>query len=288
MPMRRGKKDRAVAPRYPEALARVLDQSENVQEKVEAAADDLNAVNTVLTKELRTSTPLAEVVSALDRSVDAEQKVEEASAELAAVNDALAAEIDDRVAVERQLEQSQAALATSLVKERRARHSALHDALTGLPTVTLFTDRLASALAQARRHNWVLAVMFIDLDDFKAINDTYGHDVGDGVLRLVAERLRSFVRDGDTVSRRSGDEFLFLMLEAGDANNARAMAQNIIAMIAAPCTIDGVGLSVQASIGIAVFPDDATEPAELLKRADRAMYEAKQQPSGAVLPHEAS
>jgi len=282
--MRRRKKDRldAANQQTSPALARVLDQSEDVQRKVEDAAEDLSAANTVLKKEVREATPLIEVVEALDRSVNAEEKVTEASAELVAVNDALAAEIDDRIAVEHELQRSNAALVTSRLEERRSRHHSLHDGLTGLPNMALFTDRLTAALAQAQRHQWVLAVMFIDLDNFKQLNDAHGHSVGDGVLRLVADRLQGFVRDGDAVSRRSGDEFLFLMLEAGDVNNAREMAQKIIAMIAAPCVIDGLELSVQASIGLAMYPEDATEPAELLKRADRAMYEAKRQPSGSV------
>jgi diguanylate cyclase (GGDEF)-like protein len=161
---------------------------------------------------------------------------------------------------------------------------ALHDHITGLPNATLFKDRLKNALAQARRHSWQVAVMFIDLDGFKEVNDVHGHDVGDAVLRMVAERLQSFVRGGDTVSRRSGDEFLFLMLEAKDADNARTMAQRIIEMIAAPAVVNGIELSVQASIGLAMFPGDGTTPAVLLKQADAAMYEAKRLGSESVLP----
>ncbi len=267
-------------------LSRVLDQSELVQEKVEAAAADLSIVNETLKHEVERGSPLAEVVGALDQSVSAETKVQEAANELVVVNDALAAEIDDRIAVQRELVQSQAALMMSRVHERRALHDALHDGVTGLPNATLFKDRLQSALAQARRHQWQLAVMFLDLDDFKAVNDAHGHDVGDAVLRLVADRLREFVRDGDTVCRRSGDEFLYLMPEAGHLNNARAMAQRIIAMIAAPGEIDGITFSVQASIGLAMFPADGATAEALLKCADLAMYEAKRQPSGAVPPRD--
>jgi len=265
-------------------MARVLEQSERVQDKVEEAGADLSAVNVVLKTETTKGTPLREVISALDKSADVELKVQEAAAELEVVNDALSDEINARLAIEDELSLSRAALAVSKVQEKRARHDALHDDITGLPTVTLFKDRLKNALAQARRHSWQVAVMFIDLDKFKDINDAHGHDVGDAVLRMVAERLNQFVRGGDTVSRRSGDEFLFLMLEAKDEDNARTMAQRIIAVVAAPAVVNGIELSVQASIGLAMFPGDATSVAALLRHADLAMYEAKRQPSGAVLP----
>lgn len=169
----------------------------------------------------------------------------------------------------------------------RARHEALHDDITGLPNATLFKDRLKHALAQARRHSWQAAVMFIDLDGFKKVNDTHGHDIGDAELRMVADRLKEFVRGGDTVSRRSGDEFLFVMLEAQNEDNARTMAQRIISVIASPAVVDGVEISVQASIGLAMFPEHGTTAAALLKHADLAMYQAKRQSSGAVLPRPA-
>ncbi len=266
-------------------LARVLDQSEQVQYKVEAAATDLSGVNAVLKKEVVKGSPLLEVVNALDQSVVVEARVQEAADELVAVNDALAAEIDDRIAVEHELIESKAALSVSRVEASRARHDSLHDPLTGLPNLTLFKDRLKHAIAQARRKGWLLAVMFVDLDEFKGVNDAHGHDVGDAVIRLVAERLSEFVRDGDTVARRSGDEFLFLMLEAKDIDNARTMAQRIIALIAAPCTIQGIALSIQASVGLALYPAHGKTVSELLKQADLAMYAAKRQPSGAVLPN---
>lgn len=275
---KQGRKAKADAPEQSAQLNRVLDQSEQVQEKVEDAAVDLASVNVVLKTEVHKGTPLTEVIGALDQSIHVEGKMQEAADELVAVNDALVLEIDDRVAVERELVDSQAALAQSLVKERRARHDALHDQVTGLPNAALFKDRLETALVQARRHSWTLAVMFIDLDGFKAVNDQHGHELGDGVLRLVADRMREFVRDGDTVSRRSGDEFLYLMLEAKDVQNARDMAQRLLAIVTAPAVVDGVSVAVQASIGLAMFPADGTSAAALLKHADLAMYGAKPQP----------
>ena len=125
--------------------------------------------------------------------------------------------------------------------------------------------------------------MFIDLDKFKAINDTLGHDAGDQVLQLVAQRLEAVVRSGDTVSRRSGDEFLFLMLEAKDEANAEALALKIIDQIAQPCEVGGVMVSVRPSIGVAIYPEDGQSAQELLKNADTAMYAAKGNKSGASL-----
>lgn len=256
-------------------LARVLDQSKGVQGKVKRAGVNLGSVNKVLKEETRAGAPAAAMVEALEKSADVEEKVQEAADELVVVNEALSGEIDARHAIEERLLLSHEALAISREQAKRARHESLHDEITGLPNAALFRDRLKSALAQARRHSWRLAVMFIDLDGFKQVNDTYGHDMGDALLQLVAERLQAFVRGGDTVSRRSGDEFLFLMLEAKDEDNARAMAQRITEVIAQPALINGVELSVTASVGLAMYPGDGTTVAMLLKNADLAMYEAK-------------
>jgi len=272
-----GRRERTKVPDSHRAapLARVLGQSDQVQEKVEDAADDLTEVNAALKQGIARGTPEHEVVGALKQSDNVEEKVQEAAEELEIVNDALADEVDARHAVEDELSETQAALTASVEKETRSRHDALHDSLTGLPNATLFKDRLKNAIAQARRHSWQIAVMFIDLDGFKEVNDVHGHDVGDAVLLMVTERLKSFVRGGDTVGRRSGDEFLFLMLEAKDAENASTMAQRITEVISAPTVINGTELSVQASIGLAMFPADGNTSAVLLKHADAAMYEAK-------------
>lgn len=282
---RRPENDRAKEKGAP--LSRVLDQSERVESKVEEASADLGDVNEVLRSEKTKGTPLGAVIGALEKSSDAEVKVREASQELVEVNDALSNEIDARLEIEDELSESKAALRASRVQEKRARHEAMHDDITGLPNATLFKDRVKNALAQAQRHSWQVAVMFIDLDRFKKINDTHGHDMGDAVLRMVADRLKEFVRGGDTVSRRSGDEFLFLMLEAKDEDNARTMAQRIISVLAAPAVVNGIEISVQASIGLAMYPGDGTTASALLKHADLSMYEAKRQPSGAVLPRTA-
>lgn len=267
----------------PLPLARALDQSELVREKVEECATELSSVNSVLKQELAEGVPLQGVERALMQSEWVEAKVQECVDDLATVNDALAEEIDERRLLEHQLSTSNAALVESRVQERKAHHRALHDAATGLPNMALFNDRLDAALTQAKRHAWRLAVMFIDLDDFKLVNDTFGHDAGDQVLRAVALRLERFVRGGDTLSRRSGDEFLLLMLEAKDEDAVAGFAAKVGENISAACDVDGVKITVRASIGIAIYPEDGLSAQELLKNADTAMYAAKQQRTGAML-----
>ena len=165
----------------------------------------------------------------------------------------------------------------------QSRDDAPHDAVTGLPNPAVFDDRLHNALSQAQRHDWRLAVMFIELDAFKAIIDKHGHDVGDRVLQLVSRRLQALVRGGDTVGRRGGGEFLFLMLEAKDEANVVTFAGTIIERIAQACEVDGASLTVKSSIGIALYPEDGRSASELLKHADLALYAAKQQGMAVVL-----
>ena len=273
------------APKVPAAasLNHALKQSVEVKDKVEECAVELSSVNAVLTQTLAAGAPSHVVERALAKSEHVEAKVQECAEDLAVVADTLEEEIRDRNDLELDLLNSNAALSASRVREQASRHSALHDTVTGLPNLALFNDRLNHALEQARRHTWRLAVMFIDLDKFKAINDTHGHDAGDQVLQLVAQRLEAVVRSGDTVSRRSGDEFLFLMLEAKDEANAEALALKIIDHIAQPCEIGGVTVSVRPSIGIAIYPEHGRSAQELLKNADTAMYAAKGNESGASL-----
>lgn len=275
-----GMKDR----RKSTSLARTLDQSEDVQVKVEEAGDDLATVNTALKQDTAiTGEQRREVKQALAKSAQIEVKVQESADELETVNDALSDEIEERADLEHQLSRSKTALSASRAQAKQSRHDALHDGVTGLSNMTLFKDRLENALSQAQRHDWRVAVMFIDLDAFKSINDRYGHDVGDRVLQLVARRLEALVRGGDTVSRRGGDEFLFLMLEAKDEANAVNFASMLIERIGEACEVDGSSLTVSSSVGIALYPEDGRTAQELLKRADLAMYAAKQQKKGVVL-----
>ena len=154
-------------------------------------------------------------------------------------------------------------------------YQALHDSLTGLPNRTLFHDRLTQALAQAKRHGDSLAVLFLDLDQFKVVNDTLGHAAGDRLLIAVAGRLQQAVRASDTVARVGGDELTFLLPGIGRAEDAARTAQKILDTVSRPVEIDGHPLYVTASIGISLFPADGEEAEVLLSNADIAMYRAK-------------
>ncbi|MBI4632745.1 MAG: PAS domain S-box protein [Deltaproteobacteria bacterium] len=159
--------------------------------------------------------------------------------------------------------------------EEKIRHMATHDGLTDLPSLKLAKDRLAMAMGMARRKKTAAAVMFTDLDGFKAINDTYGHDVGDEVLREVANRFCSCVRETDTVARVGGDEFLMVITELQSPENAAKIAEKMIRLVSQPIMIKGRQASVGASIGIALFPRDGDNIDRLIKLADEAMYSIK-------------
>ncbi len=152
---------------------------------------------------------------------------------------------------------------------------AYHDLLTGLPNRALFKDRLGQAIVHAKRHGQTLATLFLDMDRFKVVNDTLGHLVGDGLLQAVAQRLRGSLREGDTLSRIGGDEFMLLLPHIRNRDNAAFIAQKILASLKQPFHIEGHEIFVGISIGIAVFPDDGDTIETLVKHADIAMYHAK-------------
>jgi diguanylate cyclase (GGDEF)-like protein/PAS domain S-box-containing protein len=155
-------------------------------------------------------------------------------------------------------------------------HLAQHDALTDLPNRVLFSDRLTQAIALAERQAKQLAVMFIDLDYFKKINDSLGHEVGDKMLVSVADRLTACVRRSDTVGRLSGDEFAVLLAQVEHPEDAAYSAQKILRALSAPHVIDNKSLGINVSIGVSTYPIDAQDAEGLLNRADNAMYEAKE------------
>lgn len=157
----------------------------------------------------------------------------------------------------------------------RMSHLAQHDYLTGLPNRMLLNDRLTRAIASAHRHRNSLAVLFLDVDHFKHINDSLGHAIGDQVLRAIARRLVACVRRSDTVSRQGGDEFVVLLSEVTRAEDATLSAQKIVAALSAPHRIDHQDLHVTVSVGIGVYPDDGTDAETLLKSADMALFQAK-------------
>lgn len=157
------------------------------------------------------------------------------------------------------------------------------DALTELPNRVLMLDRLTHAIAGARRHGTRMALLFIDLDNFKAINDSYGHAFGDQVLRLTARSLVESVRGEDTVSRHGGDEFLILLAEVAQPSDAVAVAEKMIATLGAPRQVGPHQLHLTATVGISIFPDDGDDPERLIDRADVAMYHAKRGASNGVV-----
>jgi two-component system cell cycle response regulator len=164
------------------------------------------------------------------------------------------------------------------VLERRV----LHDATTGLPNRDLFDDRLTHAIALARRHAWTLAVMFLDLDRFKEINDTHGHAVGDVVLKEIAKRFVQHTREEDTVCRNGGDEFLYLAMNPQGTANIERIAGKLLSVIGQPVDLGDLQVVIKASIGVAVYPGNGTSGEHLIRNADTAMYRAKKAATGCV------
>jgi diguanylate cyclase (GGDEF)-like protein len=164
----------------------------------------------------------------------------------------------------------------NLTHAHRVEYLAYHDGLTALPNRSLFNKLLSQAISLAKRHDRQLAVAFIDLDRFKQINDTLGHEAGDELLKEVANRLKACLRDSDTVARLGGDEFVVLMTELGDQKYAATVAQKIITAIAKPVILLGQDFRVTASIGISSYPKDGLNEQTLTKNADIAMYQAKE------------
>jgi diguanylate cyclase (GGDEF)-like protein/PAS domain S-box-containing protein len=159
--------------------------------------------------------------------------------------------------------------------ERTIHYMAHHDALTGMPNRRLMQDRLHQAIMAARRKQRHVGVLFIDLDRFKVVNDTLGHDTGDFILKEIARRLVSCVREVDTVSREGGDEFVVILPDLERPEHARVVADKILRELARPVEIGGHDIHVTPSIGISHYPNDATDVQQLLKQADNAMYQAK-------------
>jgi len=175
-----------------------------------------------------------------------------------------------------------AALAKLTAENERVRRSqmrieflATHDSLTGLPNRILARDRFGHAIALARRHQTMAALVFLDLDNFKSVNDSLGHPRGDDLLRTVADRLTKVLRDSDTVCRQGGDEFLILLGDVRDRNDVAEIATKLLGQLTVPFLLDGLEVSTSGSMGVAIYPDDGADFDELLKKADIAMYVAK-------------
>lgn len=266
----------------PLAIRGVLVKSTRIKDVVEECATELVSVNQALEEGLRKQPAQPTVEGALEKSTAVAEKVDDVARNLATVNVALETEVRERQLLEHEL-------AAAQEQEKAARHAAFHDPLTSLPNRVLFNDRLEHGLAQAKRHDWKIAVMFIDLDGFKAINDAHGHRVGDEVLQTIATRLKGMIREDDTASRHGGDEFLYLLLELGSDADAVTVAQKILQTLGEPIRLgsDGKTLDLQVglSIGIAIYPADGAVPEDLVKNADKAMYRAKRERIGYAFAH---
>lgn len=160
--------------------------------------------------------------------------------------------------------------------EEKLAYLAYYDPVTDLPNRSLLLDRLSQALAYGHRHDSPVAVMFLDLDRFKAVNDTFGHAAGDQLLKVVAQRLTHYVRESDTVARLGGDEFVVVITEMGQLRDAATIAQGILQVMVDPILIETQELYISASIGIAIYPHDGGDIPTLLKKADAALYRAKE------------
>jgi len=230
---------------------------------------------------------------------NAESKLSRLGVQVEAMQAALVRLLQDVVRAERQLEQNQvaqlveaneklvvAAMASQAETDTVAAaldevaHAAVLDALTGLPNRAALVDRCAQAIAHARRHGSGFAVLFLDLDNFKQLNDGHGHAFGDEVLRLIADRMVATVRAVDTVSRHGGDEFVVLLAELNQPRDAQAVADKLLEAIGAPAQVSGVAVNVTASVGMAFFPDDGQDIETLVARADAAMYASKRRHAG--------
>lgn len=221
------------------------------------------------------------------RASDSVHEGDGAADAIEALQSTLLDEVGRRRQLELELVDLRTALATSnealarlRVGERQARHEAGHDALTALPNRRHFSERLRQALEPVAARRPVVAVLFIDLDDFKPVNDFHGHATGDELLRILATRLAHAVRAEDVVSRVGGDEFACLIARMPDPALLDALARKLIETVSAPVLVGDRTLCVRPSIGLAVSPFDGTAPDVLLRRADAAMYRAKRLRAG--------
>lgn len=275
------------APAESTPVALALEQNNEVKVKVEACADEIGATNDVVQQKIDNGASTLSAPKALALGRQVEDKMDEVAVDLEKVTETLAKGIEELKQLGVDLSKSRAALAESNIAlaatrkaEKEARQLALHDSRTGLPNRDLFDTRLEQAISMAKRHGWTLALMFLDLDGFKSINDLHGHAAGDRVLKEIANRLSRHVREEDTVCRNGGDEFLYLLVDPQGSENIERIAGNIIDRLSQPLQVGDLQLVVRASIGIAIYPSSAQDPDGLIGLADSAMYQAKRGGTG--------
>jgi diguanylate cyclase len=282
--------------RRPPLLEIALERNHYVRVKMESCAAQLSTINKAVKRKIVAGTSVLRAEKVLAQSENVEDCVQAWMSNLLEINNALSQEISDRdqlndrlINTLQKLSGDQTALsspkdiwtiATKVIEE--AKNYALHDCATGLPNRQLFNDRLKQALSLAKRRNWDLAVLFIDLDSFKLINDTYGHTVGDMVLQTVAQRLEQQARGEDTICRYGGDEFLYLLVNPAGSENTGRITNKLFALISQPLIIDDLMLTIKPSIGIAIYPENGISAVELITNADAAMYHAKEAKTGPV------
>lgn len=240
-------------------------------------AEELSSVNATIKHDYSNHQPSFAVEKMLGKTQTMENKAHDVSKKLTLVNFVLEGEVRERKTTDLQL-------AAITEQEEAARYAAFHDVLTGLPNRALFDDRLEHGLAQAKRHGWTLAVMFVDLNKFKSVNDTHGHEAGDIVLQTAARRLTRSTRGDDTVSRHGGDEFLYLLTELHNEHDIAMIAEKIIRAIEVSIDVKvgeaHITTRISASIGISTYPKNGATAQVLINSADAAMYRAKQSQSG--------
>jgi diguanylate cyclase (GGDEF)-like protein len=238
--------------------------------------------NDYITKPVDFPVALARVITQLDRK-RAEEKIHQMNQELSRANEALESRVADRT---KDLVQANHQLRTEMEHRERSQamiaHLAHHDALTGLGNRWLFHKQLNDAVVHRQRRGGDLAVLYIDLDGFKTINDTLGHGTGDSVLKQLAYRLRNAIREGDQIARLGGDEFAIIQFGNEQPKEATALATRLIELVGTPFSIDSHRLVIGASVGIAVADGDYQDSDQLLRAADLAMYRAKADGRGRI------
>jgi diguanylate cyclase (GGDEF)-like protein len=253
----------------PVIMVTAKSEGSDIAEALAAGANDY------VTKPVDFVAALARVSTQLERKRDKEQ-IQRTNETLLQVNENLEHRVAERTAeLVRANEELKREIAERERSQAETHYLAHHDALTGLGNRVLLREQIEQALARARRHDETLAILFIDLDGFKGINDTLGHSVGDALLKCVADRLAESLRESDKVARLGGDEFAVIQMAEEQPKGASALASRLINIIKTPCLVDGHQLMVGASIGIAVASPDKHDPERLLKSADLAMYRAK-------------